>query len=138
LQLQAELIFEGRCKCDCEIQAENKVPGANVFSAVGDGQELLAIIFIGAIWTALKPFPIILLTREAVMIVTDSTREFSDLVTTVFALLGMHLVLNSNIIEYFMDMKCNITGCKLDQKIFSKCIKMDYQLLSRKDAQEKR
>jgi ABC-type multidrug transport system fused ATPase/permease subunit len=101
-------------------------------------KSFLVVISIAVIWTALKPFPLILLAREAVMIVTDSTREFSDLVTTVIGLLAAHLVLSSNIIEYFMDMKCNLTGNKLGQNIFRKCIRMDYQLLSRKDVQEKR
>ncbi len=89
---------------------------------------------------AVQPFPFIFLARESVDILTDQTRTFQELIWVVCSLLVIDFVIGilDCLIQYVTAVKGNLIGNKLNEKIFQKCIEMDYELLSRKDIQEKR
>lgn len=103
-------------------------------------RKFLFAILLDVILAAIQPFPLIFLARESVNILTDSARTYNDLVRTVGGLLIADFVISivDNHIQYITAVKGNLIGNKLNEKIFQKCIEMDYELLARKDIQEKR
>lgn len=103
-------------------------------------RSFLFFILADVILTAVQPFPLIFLARESVNILTDQTRTFQELIWVVCSLLAIDFVIGivDNQIQYITSLKGNLIGNKLNENIFKKCIEMDYELLSRKDIQEKR
>lgn len=103
-------------------------------------RSFLFYILADVILVAVQPFPFIFLARESVDILTDQTRTFQELIWVVCSLLVIDFVIGilDCLIQYVTAVKGNLIGNKLNEKIFQKCIEMDYELLSRKDIQEKR
>lgn len=97
-------------------------------------------ILADVILTAVQPFPLLFLARESVTILTDPTRAFSELIQVTLILLGTDFLIGmlESWVQYITSMKGNLIGNRLNEKIFRKCIEMDYELLARKDIQEKR
>ncbi|MCM1188423.1 MAG: ABC transporter ATP-binding protein/permease [bacterium] len=97
---------------------------------------ILADVLLGA----MQPFPLLFLARESVDILTDPARSFRELILVTAALLAADFVIGilENQVQYVTSVKGNLIGNKMNEKIFRKCIEMDYELLARKDIQEKR
>ncbi|MCM1567887.1 MAG: ABC transporter ATP-binding protein/permease [Roseburia sp.] len=100
----------------------------------------LFFIFADVILTSIQPFPLIFLARESVNILTSPTGSFQELVRVALILLGVDFLIGilDNWVQYITTLKGNLIGNRLNEKIFRKCVEMDYELLSRKDIQEKR
>jgi ABC-type multidrug transport system fused ATPase/permease subunit len=100
----------------------------------------LFAILLNTLFASLRPFPLMILARESIVIITSGQPSFSKFLITVASLLSFTLVIDIlyHISEYITDVKGNLIGVKVQKLILKKILNMNYELLSRKDIQEQK